>query len=67
MRRFRHGPGSDGERTEVLREIEKHLRGLAGRHLPPGLTLAIEVRDVDLAGRIEPRAACRAKSASCAA
>lgn len=52
--RFRHGPGSDGERAEVLREIENHLHGLAGRHLPPGRTLAIEVRDVDLAGRIEP-------------
>ena len=51
---FRRGPGRDVERAEVMREIDLHLRGLAERYLPPDRSLAIEILDIDLAGRIEP-------------
>jgi hypothetical protein len=51
---FRHGPGSDQELDDILQEIEQHLRALAARHLSATQSLSIEVRDVDLAGRIEP-------------
>ena len=42
------------ERAEVMRDIERHLRGLADRALPPGDALRIEVLDIDLAGGFEP-------------
>jgi hypothetical protein len=38
----------------ALREIGKHLQKLGERYLAPGETLAVEVLDVDLAGRFEP-------------
>ena len=45
---------SDRDRAEVVRDIERHLRQLAERGLPPGSSLRIEVLDVDLAGHFEP-------------
>lgn len=38
-----------------LREIERHLRGLGERFLPPGQTLTVEVLEVDLAGALRPQ------------
>lgn len=37
--------------TRVLATIERHLRGLADRCLPPTAYLEIQVTDIDLAGR----------------
>jgi hypothetical protein len=51
---FIRGPGRDVERDGAMREIEEHLRGLVRRHLPANQSLAIDVRDIDLAGRLEP-------------
>jgi hypothetical protein len=48
---------SERERAVVQRDIEHHLQSLAARHLTEGDSLAIEVLDVDLAGRFEPFAA----------
>ncbi len=47
-------PGAERGRAQVLGEIERHLQGLARRSLPADQTLAVEVLDVDLAGRVEP-------------
>ena len=43
----------DSSRTSksTLREIERHLKQLGDRYLPPQETLRIEILDVDLAGR----------------
>lgn len=49
-----HRLASERGRALVLGEIERHLQGLARSSLPADQTLAIEVLDVDLAGRIEP-------------
>ena len=38
----------------MQRDIEQHLQRLAERGLPASDTLAIEVLDIDLAGRFEP-------------
>ena len=38
----------------ALREIDKHLRKLGERFLPPAASLQVEILDVDLAGRFEP-------------
>lgn len=46
--------GGEQERAPVLRDIERHLRQLADRGLPPGDSLRIEVLDIDLAGWFEP-------------
>lgn len=40
-----------GADERVLRAVERHLQALAGRCLAPGETLAIQVLDIDLAGR----------------
>ena len=39
----------------ALQTIEEHLKQLGERHLLPGRTLEVEVLDIDLAGRPEPR------------
>jgi hypothetical protein len=51
---FTGGPAVERERAEVLREIEAHLQSLAKRHLRSGQTLVVDVRDIDLAGHLEP-------------
>ncbi|MDM0074691.1 DUF3016 domain-containing protein [Variovorax sp. J2P1-59] len=51
---YSHPYGSERERAAVLRDIERHLRELADRGLPPGDSLRIEVLDIDLAGWFEP-------------
>ncbi|MDM0111392.1 DUF3016 domain-containing protein [Variovorax sp. J22R133] len=38
----------------VQRDMERHLKGLADRGLPPGDSLRIEVLDIDLAGEFNP-------------
>ena len=38
----------------IFRELDRHLAGLAKRHLAPGETLVITMHDIDLAGAIEP-------------
>ena len=40
------------ERT--MRGIERHLRNLSERWLPPEQTLRVEILDIDLAGRFDP-------------
>jgi len=51
---YSHPYGSQQERAEVLRDIERHLRQLADRELPAGDSLRIEVLNIDLAGWFEP-------------
>lgn len=41
-------------RAEVQRDIVAHLQQLADRGLRPGESMAIEVLDIDLAGRFDP-------------
>lgn len=49
--------GGYGEkaRAYALDGIARHLQGLAARELTPAQSLAVEVLDVDLAGRFDPR------------
>lgn len=42
------------DKSTALAEIEKYLKVLGERYLPPNQELKIEVLDVDLAGRIDP-------------
>ncbi|MGO4394946.1 DUF3016 domain-containing protein [Variovorax sp. M-6] len=51
---YSHPHGTERQRAEVLRDIERHLRQLAERGLPAGDALRIEVLDIDLAGWFEP-------------
>jgi hypothetical protein len=51
---YSHPYGDAQERDVVLRDVERHLQGLADRGLPPGDSLRIEVLDIDLAGWFEP-------------
>ncbi|RZL93402.1 MAG: DUF3016 domain-containing protein [Variovorax sp.] len=51
---YSHPQGTEQQRAEVLRDIERHLRQLAERGLPAGDALRIEVLDIDLAGWFEP-------------
>lgn len=51
---FTRGPGPERERAEVMRAIDAHLQQLAAERLPAGQTLEVEIRDIDLAGHIEP-------------
>lgn len=44
-----------GQSEFVQREIEGFLKQLGKRYLTPGQTLTVEVLDIDLAGRYEPR------------
>lgn len=46
--------GNEKERAEVMRDVQRHLQGLADRGLAPGESLRIEVLDIDLAGWFEP-------------
>ena len=43
------------ERERTLGQLEAYMRDLAGKRLPASQRLVIEVLDVDLAGRIEPK------------
>lgn len=45
--------GEQREATRIFLEIEQYLIALGARYLPPGQRLAVEVLDVDLAGRVE--------------
>lgn len=38
----------------IFRELDHHLAALAKRRLAPGQTLVINMRDIDLAGAVEP-------------
>ncbi|MDM0031902.1 DUF3016 domain-containing protein [Variovorax sp. J22P271] len=51
---YAHPNGSEPERVEVMRDVQRHLVQLAGPGLPPGDSLRIEVVDIDLAGWFEP-------------
>lgn len=51
---YSHPHGTEQQRAEVLRDIERHLRQLVERDLPAGDALRIEVLDIDLAGWFEP-------------
>jgi Protein of unknown function (DUF3016) len=42
------------EAKRAMEEIEKELKYLGDRYLPPNQELKVEVLDVDLAGRIDP-------------
>ncbi|MDN8611539.1 DUF3016 domain-containing protein [Variovorax ginsengisoli] len=51
---YSHPNGSEPERLEVMRDVQRHLVQLAERGLPPGDSLRIEVLNIDLAGWFEP-------------
>lgn len=51
--KFRDMPYSQVDREEVLRQLSEHF-GKLGEELPQGQELRITVKDIDLAGRIEP-------------
>jgi hypothetical protein len=51
--KFRDMPFSQVDREELLRQLSEHFAKL-GQDLPPGQNLRISVKDIDLAGRIEP-------------
>ncbi|MDD2050543.1 DUF3016 domain-containing protein [Pseudomonas putida] len=43
-----------GADEQVMKELRSYLQTLGKRYLPPGQTLRIDIRDIDLAGRYEP-------------
>ncbi|WP_342622250.1 DUF3016 domain-containing protein [Pseudomonas alkylphenolica] len=43
-----------GADAHVMQELRSYLQTLGKRYLPPGQTLRINIRDIDLAGRYEP-------------
>ena len=43
-----------GADAEVMKTLTQHLQQLGERYLKPGQQLAIDIRDIDLAGRYEP-------------
>jgi hypothetical protein len=47
-------PRSEKNRREVQDAVRKLFAELAEKYLAPGQTLAVEISDIDLAGRIEP-------------
>jgi len=51
--KFRDMPFNQVDREELLRQLSEHFAVL-GQDLPPGQDLHITVKDIDLAGRIEP-------------
>lgn len=51
--RFTDLPRAPWQRTQALDDFKKHFETL-GAALPPGQDLAIDVLDIDLAGREEP-------------
>jgi Protein of unknown function (DUF3016) len=51
--RFTDLPFTEWDRKEVLKELTEHFTKLGAR-LPPGQNLRIDVKDVDLAGRMYP-------------
>ena len=51
--KFRDMPFSQVDREELLRQLSEHFATLS-KDLPPGQDLRITVKDIDLAGRIEP-------------
>ncbi len=56
---YRSALPSDKERSQVRQDLGEHLAKLAERLLAPDQTLKIEVLDIDLAGRIDPRSDLR--------
>jgi len=44
----------DVPNPRLLRELTAYLQALGAKHLPPGQTLVVDVRDIDRAGRLEP-------------
>nr|WP_229419560.1 DUF3016 domain-containing protein [Pseudoduganella dura] len=52
--RFSDFPSDQRDRDRALRELTKHF-GKLGAELPPGQTLRIDIKDVDMAGREIPR------------
>ena len=48
------GSASKAASDLIYSELNRHLASLAKRHLAPGHTLAITMRDIDLAGTVEP-------------
>lgn len=49
------GGGSDRASSDIIHsELSRHLASLAKRNLAPGQTLIVAMRDIDLAGVIEP-------------
>jgi hypothetical protein len=49
--RFTDGGDRNTDPRKVMDVLAKHLQSLGGRYLPPGTDLAIEVLDLDRAGR----------------
>jgi hypothetical protein len=47
---------SERELAALERDLEQHVQALAKRYLADGESLAIEVLDIDLAGRFQPAA-----------
>jgi hypothetical protein len=54
--RFADAGETSKDREANLDELAKHLQKLGKRILPPGEKLAIDVTEVDLAGRVPPSA-----------
>lgn len=52
--RFSDFPSDQRDRERVLQELTKHF-GKLGADLPPGQTLRIDIKDIDMAGREIPR------------
>jgi hypothetical protein len=48
------GVANKGASDLIYGELNRHLASLAKRYLSPGQTLAITMRDIDLAGTVEP-------------
>ena len=48
------GSTTEGIQTYILGELERYLKELAGRALPPSHTLELTVFDLDMAGEYEP-------------
>ena len=48
------GSSSQSIQDDLLKQIEKHFKRLGERFLPKGDVLNIDVRDIDMAGAVEP-------------
>jgi hypothetical protein len=52
--RYTDAPKYYAQWETIQRDLERHFEQLGKRYLAPGRTLAVEVLDIDLAGRYEP-------------
>ena len=43
-----------GADQQVMKQLRDYLESLGAHYLPPGQSLRIDIRDIDLAGRYEP-------------